>query len=241
MSRLPALLLAALLAACSATKQLDAHYARLLAATAADVPLAEKRDALGTSAVEAMTQAVNRLNPKDGVKYIQAYAEANGPLLDTLAAQLRRGTAAMPRAERAEFALKTASQPYAREAAQLLPKFIAKYRQVQAMSRITGNLNAALLGGAAGELGRLLGRVGVRDAGRALDGGRQLDGEGGPGGGVGVGREGDPPAEALDGLLGDREPDARAGVAPLGVEHLEQHEHLVGVGGVDPDAVVAHA
>ena len=143
--------------ACSFTKNLDAHRASLLAATGPDVSLSEKRDALGTSAVSMMSQAVDKLNPKRGVKYVEAYAKTNGPLLDTLVAQITRGQEEMDRGERVKFLLGAASRPYVREAVGLIPRFIAKYKQIQAVSRITGGLKEAVLGKAADTLGGLLG------------------------------------------------------------------------------------
>lgn len=44
----------------------------------------------------------------------------------------------------------------------------------------------------------------------------------------------------LDDLLAHRQADSAAGIDVLGVEPLEDHEHLVGILGFDPDAVVGH-
>ena len=156
-----AVLLAALSlgSACSFTKDLDRHRAELLAATAPDVSLTEKRDALGYSAVRMMSQAVTKLNPKRGVKYVEAYAKTNGPLLDTLAAQIKRGQADMSQGGRVGFLLSAASRPYTKEAIDLIPKFVRKYKQVRAVSRITGSLKDAVLGKAAEGVGGLLGEV----------------------------------------------------------------------------------
>ena len=144
---------------CSFTKNLQDHHDRLLAATAADVPLAEKRDVLGTSAVTMMHQAVDRLNPKKGVKYVEAYAKTNGPLIDTLAAQILRGQQNMTSAQRIAFGLSALTRPYAKDAVDLFPRFVKKYQQVQAVSRITGGLKDAIFGKAADKLGGLLGQT----------------------------------------------------------------------------------
>src|SRR6185295_5268806 len=50
----------------------------------------------------------------------------------------------------------------------------------------------------------------------------------------------DAPAVALDDLLHDREPDARAGVIRLVVQPLEHHEDAIAVLRVQADAVVLH-
>lgn len=156
---LPYLLAATLLGACSFTKNLEEHRAQLLAAAAPDVSLADKRDALGYSTVRMMNQAVNRLNPKKGVKYVKSYAAQNGPLLDTLAAQISRGTADMTTGQRVGFFLGAATRPYVKDAADLVPKFIKRYQQIQAVSRITGRLKEAVLGEAATKLGGFLGDI----------------------------------------------------------------------------------
>ena len=174
-----ALALVALLSGCSSSKQIAAHGERLRAAAAPGVSLVDKRDALGESAVAMMHQAVDRLNPKKGARFVTAYAKTNGPYLDTLVAQIRRGQAAMTNAERIAFGLGAVSRPYAKDALELMPRFVKKYRQVQAVSRITGGLKEAILGKAAERLGGLLGaadaavdpRATARQAGRipALD------------------------------------------------------------------------
>ena len=145
--------------ACSFTKDLEQHRSELLAATAPGVSLSEKRDALGYSAVRMMDQAVTKLNPKKGVKYVEAYARTNGALIDTLAAQIQRGQADMSQRERVGFLLSAASRPYAKQAIDLLPKFVRKFKQIQAVPRITGSLKDAVLGKAVEGLGGLLGRV----------------------------------------------------------------------------------
>ena len=208
MSRLPYLVfvLCALTAAgsCGFTKDLERHRADLLAAVGPDVPLAEKRDALGYSAVGMMHEAVDRLNPKRGVKYVEAYAKTNGALLDTLVAQITRAQDSMSQREQIAFALSAASRPYAREAVDLIPRFVRKYRQVRAVSRITGGLKDVLLGKAAERLGGLLGEGGVRAAGQGpLHPQREREAERHPRRTVGVVLEPDASPEPLDGLLRD--------------------------------------
>lgn len=176
-------LAAALASSCSFTKDLEDHRAALLAATADDVSLTDKRDALGTSAVSMMTEAVKKLNPKRGARYVEAYAKTNGALVDTLVAQIQRGTAELDRGERVAFLLSAASRPYARDAVDLIPRFVRKYKQVRAVSRITGGLKDAILGGAAEKLGGFLGEAGASTGGveRALDPHRERKPEGDPG------------------------------------------------------------
>lgn len=150
--------------ACSFTKDLEAHQAQLLAAVGPDVPLNQKRDALGRSAVGMMHEAVDKLNPKRGATYVKAYAKTNGALLDTLAAQIVRGQQAMSRSERIAFGLGAATTDYGRDALELIPRFVRKYKQIQAVSRITGNLKDAVLGKAAERLGGLLGEASASPA-----------------------------------------------------------------------------
>ncbi len=168
---LPLLVLAQ---ACSFTKDLEAHHQQLLAAVGPDVPLSAKRDALGESTVRMMHQAVNKLNPKKGAKYVEAYAKTNGSLLDTLAAQIVQGQRKMNKAERVAFVLGGVSEFYVIDAVELIPKFVKKYKQIRAVSRITGNLKEAVLGKAAEQLGGLLGDS-TRPRQLPLDAHRQCD------------------------------------------------------------------
>ncbi len=165
-------------AACSFTKDLEQHHAELLAAVGPEVPLTDKRDALGYSAVRMMHEAVDKLNPKKGVRYVEAYAKQNGDLLDTLAAQIKRAQDTMARSQQVAFVLSAASRPYAKDAIELIPRFVKKYRQVRAVDRITGNLKDAVLGKAAEKLGGFLGEVDEPRPGEApLDGHREREAE----------------------------------------------------------------
>ncbi len=146
-------------AACSFTKDLEQHRSELLAAVGPEVPLAEKRDAVGFSTVRMMHEAVDRLNPKKGVKYVEAYAKTNGVLLDSLVAQITRAQNKMTTREQVAFGLSAATRPYAREAIALIPRFVKKYEQVRAVNRITGNLKDAVLGRLGDQLGGFLGDV----------------------------------------------------------------------------------
>ncbi len=152
-------LLLAFTASCSFTKDLEQHRLRLAAATAPDVSLADKRDALGLSTVAMMHEAVDRLNPKKGAKYVQAYAKTNGPFIDTLVAQLKRGQANMSQTQRIAFGLSAITRPYAKDAIDLIPRFVRKYQQIQAVARITGGLKDVILGKAAEQLGGLFGET----------------------------------------------------------------------------------
>ena len=156
--RLSALIVASavLAAACSTTQQVAAHRARLLAAAAPEVPLDVKRDALAESAVAMMHEAVDRLDPRRGAKYVEAYAKTNGPLVDSLAGQIERGVAELPRGERIAFGLEVLAKPYFRDASALLPRFAARYEHIRAVSSLTGDVKRAVTGEAAGRLDGLL-------------------------------------------------------------------------------------
>ena len=156
-----ALLISLLAGGCAFTKDLEAHRARLIAATAEGVSLSAKRDALGESTVAMMNEAVNRLNPKKGVKYVEAYAKTNGPLLEQLVSQIKEGQRDMSQTERIAFGLSAATRPYAKDALALIPEFTKKFKQIQAVARITGGLKDVLLGKAAEKLGGLLGEAPV--------------------------------------------------------------------------------
>lgn len=145
-----------LITSCGFTKDLQGHNARLLAATGAEVSIAEKRDVLATSMVGMMHDAVDRLNPKQGVKYVKAYAKTNGPLVDTLAAQITRGQQDMTDAQRMQFMLPLLTKPYAKDALTLIPRFIKRYQQINAVINLTGKLKTAVLG----KLGSQLGSIG---------------------------------------------------------------------------------
>lgn len=131
---------------CGFTKDLQSHQSRLFAATAVDVSLSEKRDVLATSMVGMMHDAVDRLNPKQGVKYVKAYAKTNGPLVDTLAAQITRGQQQMTDAQRIQFMLPVLTKPYAKDALTLIPRFIKRYQQIQSVIDLTGKLKSSVLG-----------------------------------------------------------------------------------------------
>ena len=171
MRTLTLLLLSVLLASgCSITKDIAGHQERLLAALGPDVPLADKRDALGYSAVGMMHEAVDRLNPKKGVQYVKAYAKTNGPLVDSLVAQISAAQKEMSDAEGIAFMLGAANESYVQDAFDLIPRFVKRYRQIDGIVNLTGKLKGVLLG----KLGDRLGGFGDADY-RRRDGQLPLD------------------------------------------------------------------
>ncbi len=148
-----------LVSACGFTKDLQTSQEALLAATGNDISISEKRDVLATSMVGMMHDAVDRLNPKQGVKYVKAFAKTNGPIVDTLSAQIIRGQAKMSDAQRMSFMLPVLTKPYAKDALTLLPRFIKRYKQYEAVINMTSQLKSAVLG----KLGNSLGGFGERD------------------------------------------------------------------------------
>ena len=145
-----------IISGCGFAKDLQSHQSQLLAATGDNVSIAQKRDVLATSMVSMMHDAVDRLNPKQGVKYVKAYAKTNGPIVDTLAAQIKRGQQKMTDAQRISFMLPVFTKPYAKEALSLMPRFINRYKQYQSVIDMTGKLKTAVLG----KLGASLGSFG---------------------------------------------------------------------------------
>ncbi len=141
---------------CGFTKDLQANHAQLLAAAGSDVSIAEKRDVLASNLVGMMHEAVDRLNPKQGVKYVKAYAKTNGPLVDTLAAQITRGQAQMTDSQRMAFMLPVLTKPYAKDALTLIPRFIQRYKQFETVINLSSQLKGAVLG----KLGTSLGGFG---------------------------------------------------------------------------------
>ena len=146
----------AMATACGFTKDLQANHVQLLAATGDDVSLSEKRDVLASNLVGMMHESVDRLNPKKGVKYVKAYAKTNGPLVDTLAAQITRGQEQMSDAQRMAFMLPVLTKPYAKEALTLIPRFIKRYKQFETVINLSSQLKGAVLG----KLGTSLGGFG---------------------------------------------------------------------------------
>ena len=147
-------------AACSFTKDLEQHHAELLAAVGPDVPLTEKRDALGYSTVRMMHQAVDRLNPKKGVKYVEAYAKTNGALLDTLAAQIVREQKDMTPGEQLAFGLSAARDRTPRTPSTSSRASSGSTNKSAPCSGSPATSKDAVLGKAADELGGLLGETG---------------------------------------------------------------------------------
>ncbi|MFK8057384.1 MAG: hypothetical protein AB8F78_14765 [Saprospiraceae bacterium] len=164
-----------LITACGFTKDLQSHQAQLLAATGPNVSISEKRDVLAISMVGMMHDAVDRLNPKQGVKYVKAYAKTNGPIVDTLTAQILRGQQQMTDAQRIGFMLPVLTKPYAKEAISLMPRFIKRYKQYQSVIDLTGQLKKAALG----KLGSSLGGFGESlPTGNAVGSYREREAEG---------------------------------------------------------------
>ena len=140
-----------LLPACSATKQIADHRDALTAALGPDVAVDTKRDVLATQLVAMMHQAVDRLDPRRGGKFVRQYIATNDDVLGQLYGEIEAEQAGWSDAQRVLFAAQVVRKPYAKDALALAPRFVRRYRQIQGVVNLTDKLKGAALGRLGGQ------------------------------------------------------------------------------------------
>ena len=151
--RVTTLLLSAalLLSACSATKQIADHREALTAALGPEVSVETKRDVLAGQLVAMMHQAVDRLDPRRGQKFVRRYIAENDDVLGELYGEIEAEQAGWTDAQRVLFAAQVFRKPYAKDALALAPRFVKRYRQIQGVVSLTDKLKGAALGRLGGQ------------------------------------------------------------------------------------------
>ena len=133
---------------CASSKQakwLSSHHDALTAAANSDLPAGKKLDILAENYVDMMDESLKFVNPKRGVKYVQAYAKINQVPIEMILADVKEWQAEMTDKELVQLGVRTALKPYFRQAVDLIPKFKRKYDQLALVMKLTGGLQEFLL------------------------------------------------------------------------------------------------
>ena len=137
-----------LFASCAGTKQsqwLASHHDALTAAANSNLSTDKKLDILAENYVEMMDEALKFVNPKRGVKYVQAYAKQNKVPIQQILDETEEWQKQMTDKELVAFGVKTALKPYFRQAVDLIPRFKRKYDQYALVASLTGGLKNRLI------------------------------------------------------------------------------------------------
>ena len=137
------------LSSCGASKrltQLNFHSDTLSKAAASDATGPQKVDALGTSFVKMMDEALTIKNPRKGVDYVKKYADQNESSLNSIFKSLETSQKDMNPIDRINYAASLLKKPYAKDLVRLVPKFERKFKQVEFIGRLAGKMKGGIGG-----------------------------------------------------------------------------------------------
>lgn len=149
-----------LLSSCGATRQANQllEHEQILAKMASDTTFTpeEKFDVLMGSMTSMMHEGMRIANPKKGVNYVTKFGAQNAKSIDVILNEFTGWQKKMGPAERIAFSASMLQKPYAREALDLIPKFVRKYQQVTFVTRTTKRIKSGIMGFGRSKLGDIL-------------------------------------------------------------------------------------
>jgi len=148
-----------LLSSCGATRQANQllDHQQILARMASDTTVTpeEKFDVMMMSMTGMMHEGMRIMNPKKGVNYVTKFGSQNAKSIDVILSEFSTWRKEMEPAERIAFSASMLQKPYAREALDLIPKFVRKYHQVKFVAGTTKKIKSGIVGFGKSTLGEL--------------------------------------------------------------------------------------
>lgn len=140
------LIFSIIFSSCSAkwANQLATHQNTLNRTASSSLPASQKLDTLLTSFAGMMHQAMDRLSPKTGVKYVESYAKANEQAILTILADVSDSAKNMSGGEKIALGLGLLSKSYVKDFKELLPRFQRKYAQYKLVSSLSNKVKIGL-------------------------------------------------------------------------------------------------
>ena len=146
------LLLTVFAAACfNYTKFLSQERGMLARVSRANLKSEQKLDSLLASGVRVMETALKPVNPVKGGKLVAQYYDQNEKALEAIMLQVNGEFSKMNLLDQGVFTANMIRKPYARQFADLYPKFKKKYNQVKTAAKFIGFFSRAF-----GKLGKLV-------------------------------------------------------------------------------------
>ena len=153
---LPVVLLAICATACfNYSKFLSQERGMLLRVSRSTVKSEQKLDSLLASGIRVMETALKPINPVKGGKLVAQYYDQNNAAMENIVKQVNTEFAKMNLLDQGIFTANVIRKPYARQFADLYPKFKSKYQQVKTAAKFIGFFSKAF--GKMGKLAELLG------------------------------------------------------------------------------------
>ncbi len=137
------------------TQFLSTEHGMLARVSKSNLKAEQKLDSLLASSIRVMETALKPINPVKGGKLVAKYYDQNNAALESIAGQVNGEFSKMSLIDQGIFTANMARKPYAKQFADLYPKFKKKYNQVKAAAKFIGFFARAF--GKLGKLAALLG------------------------------------------------------------------------------------
>jgi len=107
----------------------------------------KKLDVMMTNMVSMMHEGMRIVNPKKGVDYVSRFGKDNNASIGQIIKEVGAWQQNMNTAQKLAFGAQMLRKPYAKEALELIPKFVRKYKQIAFVTKTVNNLQSSVLGG----------------------------------------------------------------------------------------------
>ncbi len=121
----------------------------------------KKLDVLMSNMVTMMHEGMRITNPKKGVGYVSKFGKENNTSINQIISEVGAWQKNMSTAEQLAFGAQMLRKPYTKDALELIPKFVRKYKQIAFVSKTVGNLKSSVLGSGGGLLEKGLKGLGL--------------------------------------------------------------------------------
>ncbi len=145
-----AIIAAFLLSGCSAKQanQLLSHQTELSAmASNKNASPEQKLDVMMTNMVGMMHEGMRIANPKKGADYVSRFGKDNSTSINQIMNEVGAWQKNMSTTDQIAMGAKMLTKPYMKDALELIPKFVRKYKQIAFVSKTVGGLKQKVLGG----------------------------------------------------------------------------------------------
>ena len=150
-----AILLLAIAGCYNYSKFLAQERGMLARVSRSSIKSEQKLDSLLASSIRVMETALKPINPVKGGKLVAQYYDQNNAAMESIVVQVNGEFAKMNLLDQGIFTANVIRKPYARQFADLYPKFKTKYKQVKTAVKFIGFFTKAF--GKMGKLAELLG------------------------------------------------------------------------------------
>lgn len=126
------------------TNMISQHTTALSSALKGDMKSEQKIDILGETLVDMMSQSLDFKNPVKGGKFVQKFADNNGPIIEQLIGSLEKDAKNLDPMSQIAMGMNLMSKPYFGKLLELMPQFEKKFKSIAFVANLASKVGKPL-------------------------------------------------------------------------------------------------